>query len=81
MDAPDLAAVWLTLKLATVVTLLLLLVGTPIAWWLARTRSAFKGVVGAVVLAAAPEAGVPVRGARQFRLRRRQSLSLPLVPG
>ena len=45
----DLAAVWLTLKLATVVTLLLLAIGTPIAWWLARTRSALKGVVGAVV--------------------------------
>jgi len=49
MDNPDLAAVWLTLKLASVVTFLLLLVGTPIAWWLARTRSQFKGVIGAVV--------------------------------
>src|SRR5574343_1718525 len=49
MDSPDLAAVWLTLKLATVVTLLLLIVGPPLAWWLARTRSAFKGAVGAVV--------------------------------
>src|SRR5574343_1956356 len=49
MDSPDLAAVWLTLKLATVVTLLLLVIGTPIAWWLARTRSVFKGAVGAVV--------------------------------
>ncbi len=49
MDFPDLAAVWLTLKLASVVTVLLLLVGTPIAWWLARTRSRLKGVVGAVV--------------------------------
>ena len=49
MDSTDLAAVWLTLKLATVVTLLLLVVGTPIAWWLARTRSAFKGMVGAIV--------------------------------
>ena len=47
--AADLAAVWLTLKLAGVVTLLLLLVGTPIAWWLARTDSPWKGVVGAVV--------------------------------
>lgn len=46
---PDLAAVWLTLKLATVVTILLLIVGTPIAWWLARTRSALRSVVGAVV--------------------------------
>ena len=37
----DLAAVWLTLKLATVTTLILLIIGTPIAWWLARTRSWF----------------------------------------
>lgn len=49
MLSEDLAAVWLTLKLATVVTVLLLIVGTPIAWWLARTRSVFKGAVGAVV--------------------------------
>ena len=49
MAVEDFAAVWLTLKLATVVTILLLLIGTPIAWWLARTRSALKGVVGAVV--------------------------------
>ncbi|MDE2441096.1 MAG: molybdate ABC transporter permease subunit [Betaproteobacteria bacterium] len=49
MDSTDLSAVWLTLKLATVVTLLLLVIGTPVAWWLARTRSALKGTVGAVV--------------------------------
>ena len=49
MESTDLAAVWLTLKLASVVTILLLIVGTPIAWWLARTRSRLKGVVGAVV--------------------------------
>jgi molybdate transport system permease protein len=49
MGSPDLAAVWLTIKLASVVTVLLLLVGTPIAWWLARTRSRLKGTVGAVV--------------------------------
>ena len=49
MNASDLAAVWLTLKLATIVTVLLLVVGTPIAWWLARTRSRLKGVVGAIV--------------------------------
>ena len=49
MESADLAAVWLTLKLATVVTLLLLLVGTPLAWWLARTRSGFKGLIGAIV--------------------------------
>ena len=45
----DLAAIWLTLKLATTVTALLLVLGTPIAWWLARTRSRWKGPVGAVV--------------------------------
>lgn len=49
MDANDLGAIWLTLKLASVVTILLLLFGTPIAWWLARTRSKLKGVFGAVV--------------------------------
>ena len=49
MDSNDLAAVWLTLKLAGVVTLLLLLFATPVAWWLARTRSRCKGVVGALV--------------------------------
>ncbi len=45
----DWGAIVLTLKLATVVTLLLLLIGTPIAWWLARTRSRCKGVIGAIV--------------------------------
>lgn len=49
LSEADLAAIWLTLRLATVVTLLLLLIGTPIAWWLARTRSWWKGPVGAVV--------------------------------
>lgn len=45
----DLGAIWLTLRLATVVTILLLLIGTPIAWWLARTKSWSKGPIGAVV--------------------------------
>lgn len=45
----DLAAIWLSLRLATVTTLLLLLIGTPIAWWLARTHSRWKGPVGALV--------------------------------
>lgn len=48
-SAVDFAAVWLSLRLATTVTIILLIVGTPIAWWLARTRSKWKGVVGAVV--------------------------------
>ncbi len=41
--------VWLTLKLATLTTVLLLLVGTPVAWWLARTRSWWKHPISAVV--------------------------------
>lgn len=45
----DLSALWLTLKLATTVTVLLLLIGTPIAWWLANTRSWLKGPVSAIV--------------------------------
>ena len=45
----DFAAIRLTLKLASVTTVLLLLIGTPIAWWLARTRSRLKGAVAAVV--------------------------------
>ena len=49
MDDSDFAAIWLTLRLATVVTIILLIVGTRIAWWLAHTRSRFKGAVGAVI--------------------------------
>ena len=49
MDAADLAAIRLTLELAAVTTAILLVIGTPVAWWLARTRSAWKGAVGAVV--------------------------------
>jgi len=45
----DLLALWLSFRLAGTVTLVLLLVGTPIAWWLARTRGWWKGPIGAVV--------------------------------
>jgi molybdate transport system permease protein len=46
LSADDWSAIRLTLELACIVTLLLLLVGTPIAWWLARTRSRLRNVVG-----------------------------------
>ncbi|MFK3795726.1 MULTISPECIES: molybdate ABC transporter permease subunit [unclassified Pseudomonas] len=49
LGSADLAAIWLTLKLASLTTVILLIVGTPIALWLARTRSWLKGPVGAVV--------------------------------
>ncbi len=45
----DLQALWLTVRLAAVVTIGLLLIGAPIAWWLARTKSWWKGPIGAVV--------------------------------
>ncbi len=41
--------IWLTLKLATVTTALLLLIGTPIAWWLARSTFAGKEAVAALI--------------------------------
>ena len=43
------SAIGLTLKLALVTTLCLLLVGTPIAWWLARTHSRWRNLVASVV--------------------------------
>lgn len=45
----DLAAVRLTVQLASLTTLLLLGMGTPLAWWLATTRSRWKTWVGAFV--------------------------------
>ena len=45
----DWQALWLTARLAGVVTLILLVLGTPIAWWLARSRSRWKAPIGAVV--------------------------------
>ena len=49
---PDLTPVWLTLHLALVTTVILLLIGTPIAWWLATTSSRLK--VGVEALTALP---------------------------
>jgi len=45
----DWAAIRLTLELAATTTALLLVLCTPLAWWLARTRSRWRGPVGAVV--------------------------------
>ncbi|HFE38958.1 MAG TPA: molybdate ABC transporter permease subunit [Gammaproteobacteria bacterium] len=46
---PGLDPFWLTLRLAGVTVFILLLVGTPLAWWLARTRSIMKTSIEAVV--------------------------------
>lgn len=49
LNEQDLIALSITLRLAAVSTLILLVIGTPIAWWLARTRWRFKFLVEAVV--------------------------------
>ena len=49
LSAADLQALWLTLRLAALTTVLLILVGTPLAWWLARTRNRLRGAVEALV--------------------------------
>jgi molybdate transport system permease protein len=45
----DLTPFWLTLRLALTVTVILLVLGTPLAWWLARTRSPLRPVFEALV--------------------------------
>ncbi len=45
----DLSALWVTIRLATMTVLVLLIVGTPLAWWLAHTRSRLRPIVEAVV--------------------------------
>ncbi|MEL7481869.1 MAG: molybdate ABC transporter permease subunit [Pseudomonadota bacterium] len=46
---PDLSALWLTCLLAAVTTGVLLVIGTPLAWWLATTRARLKPAIEAVV--------------------------------
>lgn len=45
----DLAALWLTLRLAAATTVLLIALGTPLAWWLARTQSWWRRPLAALV--------------------------------
>ncbi|MYE98926.1 MAG: molybdate ABC transporter permease subunit, partial [Gammaproteobacteria bacterium] len=50
MFSPEnLQAIWLTLRLATTATLLLLLIGTPLEWWLSGPKSWLRGPVAAFV--------------------------------
>lgn len=48
MTLPDLAPLWLSVQLAAVVTVILLIIGTLLAWWLAHTRSRLKSIVEAI---------------------------------
>jgi molybdate transport system permease protein len=49
LSPDDWSAIWLTLELAGLTTLLLLVLCTPVAWWLAHTPSRWRAPVGAVV--------------------------------
>lgn len=49
MEAISLEPVWLSLELAVVTTVVLLALSAPLAWWLARSKSAWCAPVGAVV--------------------------------
>ena len=51
MNVPEMdwGPLWLTMQLAGVTVVVLLLVGTPVAWWLACTRSRFRTLVEAIV--------------------------------
>jgi len=49
LSPEDLSALTLTLKVASLATSILLILGTPLAWWLARTESRWKGFCSALV--------------------------------
>jgi molybdate transport system permease protein len=49
LSREDLQAIWLTLQLATLTTLVLLVIATPLAWWLSTTRSRWRAAVSALV--------------------------------
>lgn len=45
----DLSALWVSMRLATMTVIVLLIVGTPLAWWLAHTKSKWRPIVEAAV--------------------------------
>ena len=49
LAAADWQAIGLTLKVATLTTVILLVLGTPLAWWLARSRSWLRTPLSALV--------------------------------
>jgi molybdate transport system permease protein len=49
LSSDDLSAVWLTLQLASLTTVVLLVLATPMAWWLARTTSPWRTPINAIV--------------------------------
>ena len=49
LNSDDIAALWITVKLATITTIILILLGTPLAWWLSQSKRRFKIVIEALV--------------------------------
>ncbi len=49
LNESDIAALWISVRLALVTTLILLLFGTPLAWWLAHSRGRIKIIIEAIV--------------------------------
>lgn len=49
LSPADISTLWLTFKVASLATLIMLILGTPLAWWLARTSSRWRGVCNALV--------------------------------
>jgi molybdate transport system permease protein len=49
LSSADLETLLLTFQVAGISTVLMLLIGTPIAWWLGRTQSRWKGLINAIV--------------------------------
>ncbi len=49
LTSADFATLLLTFKVASLATIFMLLFGTPLAWWLARTRSKWRGLINTIV--------------------------------
>ncbi|MDF1739450.1 MAG: molybdate ABC transporter permease subunit [Verrucomicrobiales bacterium] len=49
LTQPEINALWLTFRLALVTTTILVLLGAPLAWWLARTKWRFQFVIDAII--------------------------------
>ena len=62
----DFSAIIVTIKLAIVSTSILILIGTPIAWWLSQTKFKFKAIFEAIIALPLilPPTGVPIAGQR-----------------
>lgn len=49
MSETDIATLWLTFKVASLSTVIMVIIGTPLAWWLGQTQSRWKGACNALV--------------------------------